>query len=349
MAAFRYLIDLLCCPYERTIRLMTLHPRLRDRLRLPAICAPMFLVSGPDLVREARIAGLMAGLPRHNARTTADFESWLAAIQESVAAHLEAEPGAVVGPLAVNLSTRLEPTDMDCELALCRKYGVDVIISAAGDPTALTAAVHHHGLVIFHDATSLRFAEKAISAGVDGITCIGVGGGGKSGTTSHLVLVPKIRSMFDGTIVLAGAVSTGAAIRAAEVLGADLAYIGTRFIASQESLADPAYKQMIVAGSSADLVWTPDVVGVPGSWLAPSLAAVGLDPAHLPPAEGADSRHLPAPAKPWKNVWSAGQGVDLIHDAPPVGEIVDRLEAEYREACRVPEWSRPRHAAATGR
>lgn len=317
--------------------IVPLDSRLASRLRLPVICAPMFLVSGPELVSAARGAGVMGGLPRHNVRTRHEFESWLARIEAS-AAEQEGRSDRLSGPLAVNLSTKLSPSEMDRELALCRKYGVDVIISAAGDPRELSRAAHDHGLLIFHDVTNLRFAAKAIDAQVDGITCIGAGGGGKSGTTSHLVLVPKIRSMFDGTIVLAGAVGTGSAVRAAQVLGADLAYLGTRFIASQESMADAAYKQMLIEGTSTDLLWTQDVVGVPSNWLIPSLLSAGLDPTDLPAAIGTDSRSLPPSAKPWKNVWSAGQGIDLIHDVPAAAEIVDRLDTEYRLACQVPEW-----------
>jgi nitronate monooxygenase len=184
--------------------------------------------------------------------------------------------------------------------------------------------------------TSMRFAEKAIAAGVDGLTCIGAGGGGHSGTVSPLVLIPKIRSIFDGVIILAGAVSNGAAIRAAEILGADLAYLGTRFIATQESRARPEYKAMLVAGGSEELMYTPDIAGIPGNWLTPSMTAVGLDPADLPRPEKIGYSHLPDGVRPWKNVWSAGQGLDLIDDVPTVGDLVLRLRNEYVAACRTP-------------
>lgn len=321
---------------------MALDARLAGRLRLPAICAPMFLVSGPDLVREACKAGLMGGLPRHNARTFEQFADWLATISEDLTRHLEEHPGSPVGPMAVNLSTRMPAAELDRHLVLCRRFGVEIIISAAGDPTELTKRAHDHDLQVFHDVTSLRFAEKALSAGVDGMTCIGSGGGGKSGTLNHFALVPRVRAMFDGTIVLAGSVGNGAAIRAAEVLGADLAYLGTRFIAAQESMAPLAYKQMLVDATAADLVWTADVVGVPGNWLTASLREVGLDPTALPPATGQNSRHLPPTVRPWKDVWSAGQGVELIDDIPPVAVLADRLEAEYLAACAVPPWTERR-------
>jgi nitronate monooxygenase len=296
----------------------------------------MFLVSGPDLVRQACAARIMADIPRHNARTFEAFAGWLRGIRSWLNRHADHNPDARIGPLAVNLSTRMEPAMLDEHLRLCAACGVKVIISAAGDPTELTKRVHDHGLRVFHDVTSLRFAEKAIAAGVDGMTCIGAGGGGKSGTISHLVLIPKVRQMFGGTIICAGAVTTGAAIRAAELLGADLAYLGTRFIASQESMADPGYKRMLVDAGSPDLRYTAAVGGIPANWLAPSMRAAGLDP-DAPPAAGPVGADLPATAKPWKTVWSAGQGVDLIHDVPTVAELVLRLRREYVAACATPD------------
>ena len=216
---------------------MALYDALRDTLVLPAVCAPMFLVSGPELVAASCKAGLVGGLPRQNARTLAKFEQWLSDIRADLDAFRDAHPDARVGPVAVNLATRFDDDELTEHLDLCARYGVDIIISAQGNPAELARRVHDWGGRVFHDVTSMRFAEKAISAGVDGLTCIGAGGGGHSGTTSHLVLIPKIRSIFDGVIILAGAVTTGAAIRAAEILGADLSYLGTRFIATQESRA----------------------------------------------------------------------------------------------------------------
>jgi nitronate monooxygenase len=247
----------------------------------------------------------------------------------------------------------MAPDDVERHLRLCVRHGVRVIVSAAGNPTDMAARVHDHGLLLWHDVTSLRFAEKAIAAGVDGLTCIGAGGGGHSGTVGHLVLVPKIRTMFDGTIIMAGSVSTGAAIRAAEVLGADLAYLGTRFIATQESLADAAYKQLIVQGSSSDLRYTGAIAGVPANWMIESMRLAGLDPDDLPAptrhGHGRSYDHLPPTARPWKTVWSAGQGVDLIDDAPPVSTLVARLREEYVAACGVPDLATAARAAGVSR
>lgn len=319
---------------------MALDPAIRNRLCLPAVCAPMFLVSGPRLVAEACKAGIIGGLPRQNTRTLAEFDEWLATIRRELDEHASHHPDARIGPIAVNLSTRLPRDELRASLEVCGRHGVEIIISALGDPTELVKQVHDWGGKVFHDVTSLRFAEKAIAAGADGLTCIGAGGGGHSGTISPLALIPAIRSMFDGTIIAAGAITTGAAIRAVEILGADLAYLGTRFIATQESAAPPGYKRMLVSATSADLHYTDRITGVPASWMGESLRRVGLDPAQLPVPNGPLRHdHLPSGLRPWKDVWSAGQGVDLIDDLPTVAELVRRLRDEYVEACRTADMS----------
>lgn len=318
---------------------MALDEPFRSRLTLPAVCAPMFLVSGPELVAAACKAGLIGALPRQNARSIEIFGGWLREIRADLDRHAELHPGARIGPIAVNLATRFDEDELAANLELCSRYGVEIIISAQGNPAELARRVHDWGGVILHDVTSLRFAEKAIQAGVDGMTCIGAGGGGHSGTISHLVLIPKIRAMFDGIIVMAGAVTTGAAIRAAEILGADLSYMGTRFIATRESRAADAYKAMLVAGTSADLLYTPDIAGVAANWMTESMRAVGLDPTNLPKAAVGKIgySHLPEGVKPWKNLWSAGQGIDLIDDIPTVAELVVQLRREYVAACEIPD------------
>jgi nitronate monooxygenase len=317
---------------------MSLDPKIRAGLTLPAICAPMFLVTGPALVREACKAGVIGGLPRQNARGLEEFEAWLAEITEALARHREANPAARIAPIAVNYPTRMAPDDLAANMALCARYGVEIIISVGGDPTELVKRVHDFGGQVFHDITSLRFAEKAIAAGADGLNCIGAGGGGHSGTISHLALIPRLRAIYDGTLVMAGAVSTGAVIRAAEVLGADLAYLGTRFIATQEAAALDDYKALLVSQTSSDLAYTGDIAGVPANWMVESIRRVGLDPDDLPKPTGRGMRHdhLPAGVTPWLNVWSAGQGIDLIDDIPPVAELVRRLRAEYVAACETP-------------
>jgi len=314
---------------------MALDPRLRDRLVLPAFCAPMFLVSGVPLLAAACKAGIVAGTNPKNWRSAAEFEADMMALRADLDAFQAAHPQARVGPLASNLNLRASPEETDNYIRICKAARVDIIVSVGGDPTRLIKQVHDNGGVVWHDATSLPFAEKAIRAGADGIIAIGAGGGGQSGLVTPLTLIPQIRRMFDGTIVMAGAVSDGAAIRAAEVLGADLAYLGTRFIATQESGAPQEYKQMIVDAGIADLAYTAAVHGVPTNWLKASMDQHGIDPrAPAPPRNSTD--HLPADVRAWRDVWSAGQGVGLIHDIPAVDELVRRLRREYAHACALP-------------
>ena len=316
---------------------MALDPAMREKLVLPAVCAPMFLVSNTAMVKAACKAGIVGALPRQNARSFELFEAMLKEIREDLDAHAAAHPGARIGPFAVNLATKLSADDAKAHLEVCLKYGVEIIISATGNPAELAARVHDAGLKIWHDVVSFRFAEKAMEAGVDGMTCVGSGGGGHSGNIGHLVLVPRIRKVFSGTLLMAGSISTGAAIRAAEVLGADMAYMGTRFIATQEAQTDPAYRQMLEESHSEDLIFTPKIAGVAANWLKPSMERLGLDPKNLPqPAGyGMGYGHLPEGVKPWKNLWSAGQGIDLIDDTPTIAELVLRLRREYVAACEL--------------
>jgi len=321
---------------------VTLAASLRDCVSLPAICAPMFTVTGPELVREARKAGVIGALPRSNADSLESFAGWIASINADLEQIAEREPWRRIAPMAVNLRMSMSSEEFTEHLRLCARHGVRIIITAGGDPTETVGRVHDHDMLLYHDVTSLRFAEKAITAGADGLTCIGSGGGGHSGTVSHLALVPRVRSMFDGTIIIAGSISTGAAIRAGEVLGADLAYLGTRFIATQESLADAGYKQLIVESASTDLLYTGEIAGVPANWMVESMRRLGLDPGNLPKPASQHGRtydHLPPNVRPWKTLWSAGQGIDLIDDVPTVAELVMRLRAEYVAACRVPDMS----------
>ncbi|MGB3437237.1 MAG: nitronate monooxygenase [Actinophytocola sp.] len=317
---------------------MTSSVQWRETLALPVICAPMFLVSGPELVTAACRNGLVGALPIQNARGVAEFGDWLRTIHTSLDDHRERHPGARIGPVAVGMTRALLP-QLDEYLAVCRRYGVELVISAQGDPTELTRRVHDWGGRVFHDVTSIRFAEKAAAAGVDGMICIGAGGGGHAGTVSHLALIPKVRSMFGGTIVLAGAVATGAAVRAAEVLGADLVYVGTRFIATHESMAPAEYKQMLVDSTAADLNFTGAVATVPASWLLPSLRRLDIDLAGLArPLGQGDYSHLPADVRPWRDIWSAGQGIELVDEVLDFDEVVARLTDEYVAASSTPAW-----------
>lgn len=319
---------------------MPLDANIRRSLVLPAVCAPMTMVSGTALVSAACKSGIMAGLPRHNAGSREELESWLAAIRADIDAFAALNPDARIGPLAVNIVAGRPAAELRADLEVCARFGVGIIISALGNPAELTRIVHDWGGKVFHDVTNLRFAAKAIDAGVDGLVCIGSGGGGHCGALNALSFIPRVRQMWEGTIIFAGSVSSGAAIRAAEILGADLAYLGTRFIATRESLAPDAYKAQLVACGADDLIYTERVTGVPANWLKPSLRQAGLDPDALPvPVAARKYEHLPPGARPWRTLWSAGQGIDLIGDVPSVAELVRRLRQEYVAACRVADMS----------
>jgi nitronate monooxygenase len=315
---------------------MTLPDSISARMGLPVICAPMFLISNPALVIAACTAGVLGSFPMQNTRSREEFEAWLREITETLATWA-AETGGTPGPLGVNIPTTLPLEEIGAGLDLCARYGVDVIITSVGKPTEVTRMAHDRGLLVHHDVTSLLFAEKAIAAGVDGLNCIGAGGGGHSGTVSHLALIPKVRTMFDGTVSLAGAVSTGAAVRAAEVLGADLAFMGSRFAATVESMADDQQKAWMVSGTSADLRYTAKVNGVPANWMLASLVERGIDIDALPEPQSRGHDHLPEGVRPWRDLWSAGQGIELIDDIPTVAQLVERLTTEYLVACAAPD------------
>jgi nitronate monooxygenase len=305
----------------------------------------MFLVSNVALAVESCKAGIIGSLTRNHCRDIEEFEAQLSAVADQLARFRQQNPLRRIGPLAVNITPTFPVEEIRAHLRLCKHYGASIIITAAGDPTPMLPRVRECGLLHYHDTTSLRFAEKAIAAGVDGLIAIGSGGGGHSGLISHLAFIPKLRRMFEGTLVLAGAVSTGGVIRAAEILGADLCYLGTRFIATQEAMAPEAYKAMLVSENETGLLYTNAMSGIPANWLKASLRAVGLDPEDLPRPVSRGSGHLPDHVKPWMNVWSAGQGISLIDDIPTVAELVRRLQAEYLAACTLPDMAEAARAA----
>lgn len=309
---------------------------LQDRMILPVFAAPMFLVSGTELAVACCKAGVIGSLTRNHCRDFDEMVDQLRTVHCAINA-FEGEGGSAA-PLAMNISPTFGQEEFARHLAACRDHGVSIIVTSVGDPTANAPLVRDHGMLHFHDATTIRFAEKAAAAGVDGIVCIGAGGGGHAGQISHLAFVPQVRSFFNGTIVMAGAISTGAAVRAAQVLGADLAYMGTRFIATRESDAPPAYKAMLVEGGAADVTYTRGVNGLPASWLKASLRGIGLDPEDLFVPVGRSTDHLPGGKTPWRDIWSAGQGIALIDDTPSVADLVAQLSAEYAAACALPAW-----------
>ncbi|NKI15961.1 nitronate monooxygenase [Spongiibacter sp. KMU-166] len=304
---------------------------LRQQITLPVIAAPMFLVSGPELAIAACRAGIIGSLPALNARNPELFEQWL----EQVYSAIGNTPDA--GPLAVNCSTKkFGGKRWEADMALIERYQVPIVITAIGDPTEVVERVHGYGGRVFHDATTLAHARKAAQVGVDGINVICGGAGGHAGLLNPFAFLPQIREFFDGILCLAGSISNGASIRAAQVLGADLCYMGTRFIATQESMASPEYKQMLVDEDSSNVLYTDSVAGMPGNFLKASMASVGIDPNNPPPPKAPHIPNLPEGVKPWKHIWSAGQGIGLIKDVPSTALLVQRLQQEYHSTFTNP-------------
>ncbi len=294
-------------------------PTALSKLSLPAIVSPMFLVSGPDLVVASCKAGLVGTFPALNQRTTEGYESWL----KEIAERLDGEP------YGVNLIVHKSNGRVDDDLRVTVRHRVPLVITSLGAVKEIVDAVHSYGGLVFHDVINRRHAEKAAEAGVDGIIAVCAGAGGHAGLLSPFALVPEIRSFFSGTIILAGAMSRGGHILAAQALGADLAYLGTRFIATTESMAPDGFKQMLVKSSAADILYTPAISGVNANFLTPSIVAAGLDPANLPTHTKMDMQNE---ARAWKDVWSAGQGVGSIEDIPSTAQLCARLGEEYRAA-----------------
>lgn len=310
-------------------------PSIFSRSRLPIIAAPMFLVSGPELVIASLKAGVAGTFPALNQRTTEGFEEWVVEIKRAMSEHEETHPDAPAAPFGVNLIVHRSNPRLRADLEVCVRQRVPFIITSLGAVSDVVDAVHSYGGLVFHDITTRRHAEKAIDAGVDGLILVTGGAGGHAGTTNPFALLNEIRSFFDGTILLAGAISTGRDVAAARVMGADFAYMGTRFIATTESRAVPEYKQMLLDVSAGDIVHTPAVSGVPANFMRPSLEDNGFDMNRLlNPAsiDFGEELTVKDEAKAWKTVWSAGQGVSAIHDVPTVATLVERLEKEYRQA-----------------
>ena len=307
-------------------------------LRLPVMQAPMFIVSNLDLVLASCRAGIIGAFPSGNMRPPETLETWLTTIREEEARTRDA--GGTFAPFCVNLlaSTAIDQQLRRERLAVCRKARVPLILTNLGDPTEEVEAAHEWGGIVFHDVTTMRYAEKAIAAGVDGLMLVTGGAGGHGGTLNPFSFLPKVRRIFDGTIMLAGGIADGNGIAAALALGADLVVMGTRFIASRESGTFDAHKQMLVDSKAEDVLFTDAIAGLPASFLKPSMIAAGLDPDNLPPPKGLHRPNLPPGVKAWKNVWSGGHSTALIDDVPSVAEIVDRLATEFDAARHPGDW-----------
>ncbi|GLR60290.1 NAD(P)H-dependent flavin oxidoreductase [Rhizobium indigoferae] len=313
---------------------MALPPILKDRLRLPVIGSPLFIISHPALTLAQCKAGIVGAFPALNARPESQLDEWLAEITEELARHDAAHPERPAAPFAVNQIVHMSNKRLEHDLSLCVKYKVPIVISSLGAVPEVNAAVHSYGGIVLHDIINNRHAHSAIRKGADGLIAVAAGAGGHAGTLSPFALVQEIREWFDGPLLLAGAIATGGAILAAEAMGADMAYIGSPFIATEEARAADAYKQAIVAGAASDIVYSNYFTGVHGNYLKPSILAAGMDPDNLPLADVSkmDFEQAVGGAKAWKDIWGSGQGISAIKAVEPVAKLVDRLEAEYRAA-----------------
>jgi len=306
---------------------------LRAATRLPVIGAPMFLVSGPDLVVAQCAAGIVGTFPSLNARPQDALGDWLARIEDGLAAHRRAHPGAIVAPYGVNLVVHPSNPRWQGDLDICVAHRVPLVVTSLHAPDAVVQAVRPHGGLVFHDVTTVRHARRALDAGVDGLILVAAGAGGHAGSLNPIALVNEIRAFYDGPLALSGCISHGKDVLAAQALGCDFAYMGTRFIATHESLAPNRYREMVLRAGIDDVLYTPFFSGVPANYLIPSIAAAGLDPALLDQMEAnpvnLDKRSRP---KAWKDVWSAGQGVGATQELLSTRALVDQLAREYEEA-----------------
>jgi nitronate monooxygenase len=314
---------------------MSLPPLLRDALRLPVIGAPMFIVSNPDLVIEQCKAGIVGSFPALNARPEPVLEEWLRRITAELDAFRAAHPDRKVAPFAVNQIVHPSNTRLQHDIELCAKYRVPIQITSLHAPEKVVEVAHRYGGLVFHDVISIKHAKRALAAGVDGLILVCHGAGGHAGRLSPFALVPEVRAFYDGTIILSGAIARGDAILAALAIGADLAYIGTRFIATHEAQAMPGYKQMLVDSSAEDIVYTDLFSGVHGNYLRGSIARSGFDPDQLPRGDKSSMNFGSGgnqKVKAWVDIWSAGQGTGQIRDVLPAAEVVAGLEREFRDA-----------------
>lgn len=307
---------------------------LKDRLRLPVVASPLFIISHPELTLAQCKAGVVGAFPALNARPESQLDEWLAQMTEELAAHDAANPDKPSAPFAVNQIVHTSNKRLEHDLMMCVKYKVPIVISSLGAVPEVNAAVHSYGGIVLHDIINNRHAKSAIRKGADGLIAVATGAGGHAGTVSPFALVQEIREWFDGPLLLAGAIATGGGILAAQAMGADMAYIGSPFIATHEARAADGYKQMIVDSSAADIVYSNYFTGIHGNYLKGSIAAMGMDPNSLPEADPSkmDFDKATTGTKAWKEIWGAGQGVGAVKAVSSVADLVDRLEGEYLQA-----------------
>lgn len=316
---------------------MPLTANLKNRLELPVIGSPLFIVSGPELVIAQCKAGIVGSFPALNARPAHVLEEWITRIKGELGEYQAKHPEKKVAPFAVNQICHASNDRLMHDVEICTKLEVPVIITSLRPPEEIVTAAHSYGGVVFHDVINVKHAKKAAEQGVDGLILVCAGAGGHAGTLSPFALVREVKQWFKGTVILSGALSDGWGIAGALAMGADLAYLGTRFVATAEANADQSYKDHLVKYAADDIVYTNLFTGVHGNYLAPSVAAAGLDPHNLPEADKSKMNFGSGgnmKQKAWKDIWGSGQGIGQIVDAPPVAELVDRLKREYVQACR---------------
>ncbi|MES3014313.1 MAG: nitronate monooxygenase family protein [Pseudomonadota bacterium] len=307
-------------------------PRALQNLPLPIIGAPLFIVSNPKLVIEQCKAGIVGAMPALNARPAEQLDAWLAEITETLAAHDKAHPDRPAAPFAINQIVHKSNDRLDHDMQVCAKYKVPIIITSLGARTDVNDAVHAWGGVVLHDIINNKFAKKAIEKGADGLIAVAAGAGGHAGVKSPFALVQEIREWFDGPVALSGAIANGGAVLAAQAMGADFAYIGSAFIATDEARAVDGYKQAIVEGSSDDIVYSSLFTGVHGNYLKDSIRNAGLDPDALPESDPSHMNFGGDAKKAWKDIWGCGQGIGAVKHVVPASTLVGRLAAEYRAA-----------------
>jgi nitronate monooxygenase len=307
-------------------------PAILKNLPLPIIGAPLFIISNPKLVIEQCKAGVVGSMPALNARPAEQLDEWLAEITETLAAYNKANPDKPAAPFAINQIVHKSNERLEHDLQVCAKYKVPIIITSLGARTDVNDAVHSWGGVVLHDVINNTFAKKAIEKGADGLIAVAAGAGGHAGVKSPFALIQEIREWFDGPLALSGAMSTGGAVLAARAMGADFAYIGSAFIATDEARAIDGYKQAIVEGSSDDIVYSNLFTGVHGNYLKRSILSAGLDPDNLPQSDPSKMNFGGDAKKAWKDIWGCGQGIGAIKEVQPAGQLVARLAREYRSA-----------------
>ena len=308
-------------------------PAVFDRLRLPIIAAPLFIISNPDLVIAQCRAGIVGSMPALNARPPELLETWLK--------RLRSELSDDDAPFAINQIVHRSNDRLMHDVEMCVKYRVPIVITSLGARPEVNDAIHSYGGIVLHDVIDDAFAHKAIERGADGLVAVAAGAGGHAGTLSPFALIAEIRRWFDGPVALSGAIATGGAVLAAQAMGADFAYLGSAFIATEEANADPAYKQMLVDCAAADIVYTNLITGVHGNYLKPSLQRAGLDPEALPAGDPSQMNFGTGRVRAWKDIWGSGQGIGVIDRVVPTAALVERLGREYAEArARVAQTSR---------